>query len=289
MKDITPRAVSQWKAAMSAEGVGRETVRKSMILLQAMLTVAIEWGEASENAVSLVRKPHQGRQRAIEVVKPKDVERIRMAMSADGDLLAKTITVVLAYSGLRPAEALGLELRHVREDTLLIEQAVSHGKLKLQKTGRVYRTVDLLDALRADLDAWVEARGITDARALLFPRPDGKPWRKDDWDNWRRRRFHRATRTVGLETPRPYDLRHSFASLLIREQRASIVDIADQMGHSPTETLKDYAHVMREYRRKKPVKAAKLIAKARRAVLEERSGGESVATFTQGEGDHVVG
>ena len=50
MKDITPRAVSQGKAAISAKGVGRETVRKSMILLQAMLTVVIEWGEASENA-----------------------------------------------------------------------------------------------------------------------------------------------------------------------------------------------------------------------------------------------
>jgi len=32
-----------------------------------MLTIAIELGEASENPVNLVRKPEQGRQRAIEV------------------------------------------------------------------------------------------------------------------------------------------------------------------------------------------------------------------------------
>ena len=32
---------------------------------------------------------------------------------------------------------------------------------------------------------------------------------------------------AGLGRPRPYDLRHSFASLLIREQRASIVERAD--------------------------------------------------------------
>jgi integrase len=265
MRDITPRAVSQWKASMNAEGVGRETIRKSMILVQAMLTVAIEWGEASHNPVSLVRKPRQGRQHAIEVIKPKEVERVRAHMAAQGDLLSKTLTVVLAYSGLRPAEALGLELRHVRQQTLLIEQAVANGKLKLQKTGRVYRTVDLLCDLRVDLDEWIDAHAIGDARALLFARDDGSPWRKDDWNNWRNRRFHTATQAVGLGKPRPYDLRHSFASLLIREQRASIVDIADQMGHSPTETLKDYAHVIREYRRKRPVKAAKLIAKARRA------------------------
>jgi integrase len=269
MREITPRAVSQWKASMSAEGIGRETIRKSMMLLQAVLTVAIEWGEATDNAVSLVRKPRQGRQRAIEVIKPKDVERMRLLTTTKGDLLSKTLIVVLAYSGLRPAEALGLELRHIREDTLLVEQAVSRGKLKLQKTGRVYRTVDLLDALRDDLDEWVARQSITESHALLFPREDGEPWRKDDYDNWRNRRFRKYARDISFGTSRPYDLRHSFASLLIREQRASIVDIADQMGHSPTETLKDYAHVMRDYRRKKPVRAGKLIAKARRAAQEE--------------------
>ena len=38
----------------------------AMVLLQAMFTLAIEWGEAQANPVSVVRKPRQGRQRAIE-------------------------------------------------------------------------------------------------------------------------------------------------------------------------------------------------------------------------------
>jgi hypothetical protein len=33
----------------------------------------------------------------------------------------------------------------------LVEQAVSYGTLKLQKTGRIYRTVDLLPELREDI------------------------------------------------------------------------------------------------------------------------------------------
>lgn len=269
LRDITPRAVSQWRATMSAEGVGRESIRKAMILLQAMLSIAIEWGEASENPVRLVRKPKQGRQRAIEVMGPGTVERLRATMQAAGDPLSATLTVLLAYSGMRPAEALALERRHVREATILVEQAVSRGKLKQQKTGRVYRTLDLLTPLSDDLDTWLALRGIEDRDAPLFPRADGGWWMKDDWDNWRGRRYHHYTRSAGLGTPRPYDLRHSFVSLLICEQRSSVVDIADQLGHSPNESLKTYSHVMREHRRQKPVPADELIARARRAAQQE--------------------
>ncbi|MTD46272.1 tyrosine-type recombinase/integrase [Conexibacter sp. W3-3-2] len=262
-RDITPRAVSQWRVELADKGVGEESIRKCMVLLQAVFSVAVEWGEATQNPVSVVRKPRQGRRRAITVTEPSRVERLRATMLEADDLLCATLTVTLAYSGVRPAEALALERRHIRDETLLVEQAVSCGKLKLQKTGRVYRTVDLLRPLAVDLAIWMEDKGIVRDDALLFPRPDGGWWTKDDWDNWRKRHFHRHTKTLGLGTPRPYDLRHSFASLLIREQRASIVDIADQLGHAPTETLNTYSHVVREHRRKTPIDAADAILAAR--------------------------
>jgi integrase len=44
---------------------------------------------------------------------------------------------------------------------------------------------------------------------------------------------------------RPYDLRHSFASLLLAQGR-SVIDVADQLGHAPTLTLDTYGQVMRE-------------------------------------------
>ena len=52
------------------------------------------------------------------------------------------------------------------------------------------------------------------------------PWRDHDWKNWRRRIFEPAAKAAGLERVRPYDLRHSFASLLIHEGRLSIVWIS---------------------------------------------------------------
>lgn len=246
LRRIKPRMVAQWRAQLLAEGVGTEAVRKAMNLLQAMFTVAVEWGEADANPVTAVRKPKQGRKRVVEPLAPEAVEAIRAVMLAAGDVRSATMVSVMAYAGLRPGETLALEPRHIRERTLLVDQAVAHGRLKVQKTGRDYRTVDLFDVLREDLAVWQSVR--VHPGPLLFGRSDEAPWTLDDWNNWRGRCFHRASRAAGLGQPRPYDLRHSFASLLISEQRVSIVDLADQLGHAPTMTLDTYSHVMREHR-----------------------------------------
>jgi integrase len=60
-----------------------------------------------------------------------------------------------------------------------------------------------------------------------------------------------------------YDLRHAFASLLIREQRTSIVELAEQLGQAPTMTLNTYTHVFREHRRSEPVDVTDWIRRAR--------------------------
>ena len=265
---IKPRMVSQWRAELVAAKTGPEAIRRAMTLLQAMYSVAIEWGEASANPVAVVRKPRQGRRRAVHPLTPEDVERLRVELGRDGDLRSTTLVSVLAYAGLRPGEALGLELRHIRERTILVEQAVSNGELKVQKTGRIYRTVDLVGPLAADVAAWCAHASINDADALLFPRSDGTPWRTDDWNNWRNRRFFPCAKAAGLGRPRPYDLRHSFASLLIREQRTSIVELADQLGHAPTMTLNTYAHVFAEHRRETPVDIGDWIERARAEAAE---------------------
>jgi integrase len=264
LHEITPREISMWRVEMQKAGKGPEAIRMSMMLVQAMFTLALEWGEASSNPVALVRKPRQGRQRAIDVMDPKLVERIRCWMLAQGDFFSATLVSVLAYSGMRPGEALALERRHIRNDTILVEQAVARGRIKLQKTGRIYRTVDLLPPLREDLARWIASSGRGAPTDRLFPRDDGEWFRVDDWNNWRNRKFYDAFDDLEISRRRPYDLRHSFVSLMIREGELSIVELADQLGHAATETLKTYAHVFSEYRRQPRVPAVELIEQARR-------------------------
>jgi hypothetical protein len=50
---------------------------------------------------------------------------------------------------------------------------------------------------------------------LVVPREDDGIWRDHDFRNWRKRYWRPACEAAGLSGLRPYDLRHSFASLML--------------------------------------------------------------------------
>jgi len=154
------------------------------------------------------------------------------------------LVCLLAYAGLRPSEALALRWRDIGLWSLRVERALSDGVEKSTKTGKI-RTVRLLGPLVDDLEAWHERVGKPKPDAFLFEKTDGSAWTDFDWRNWRRRIFKRAAEGIGLHGARPYDLRHSFASLLIHSGQ-SVVEVARQMGNSPEVTLSTYAHVYDE-------------------------------------------
>ena len=81
---------------------------------------------------------------------------------------------------------------------------------------------------------------------------------------WRVDRWAPACRAAGLNpVPRPYDLRHSFASLLLAEGRQPLY-VARQLGHSLAVLLSTYAHLIDEYaERSERIDAEAEIAKAR--------------------------
>jgi integrase len=71
-----------------------------------------------------------------------------------------------------------------------------------------------------------------------------------------------VTAALGIQGSRPYDLRHSFASLLIQEG-VQIIEVARQLGHSPTMTLEVYAHVFDEFDPAERMSAEEAIRTAR--------------------------
>ncbi|MGZ4217669.1 MAG: tyrosine-type recombinase/integrase [Solirubrobacteraceae bacterium] len=181
-----------------------------------------------------------------------------------------TLISVLAYSGLRPQEALALRWADVRERTLLIERAISAGRVAATKTHKA-RTVRLLEPLAADLREFRMAAGRPAADQLIFPGHDGSHWTKTTWDNWRERTFARLLASVGLAGAVPYDLRHSFASLLLHEGR-SVHYVARQLGHSARLTLDTYGHVMDELDHAPRLAAVDAIMQARSDPPPERPG-----------------
>jgi integrase len=84
--------------------------------------------------------------------------------------------------------------------------------------------------------------GRPDGGELLFPAPDGQAWTETRWRNWRARVYRPACQKLGIASTRPYDLRHSAASLWLHEGH-SVVEVASWLGHSPSMRLDTYAHV----------------------------------------------
>ena len=261
LRELTPEVVQRFRIELELTGVGRVSAAKAITLLGGLLERACEWGRLGSNAVRTVRKPPAGRARAVVPLSPAAIERMRQYLLERDRIRDATIVSLLAYAGLRPGEALALSWRAVRDRTLLVEEAVALGELSETKTHRS-RSVRLLAPLAQDLAEWRLFCRRPPARELLFPARDGGPWSKPLWQNWRRRIYVPTARACGVATTRPYDLRHSFVSLLIREGH-SIVDVAAQAGHSPTVALRTYAHVFEDLEPGERISAESAIRAAR--------------------------
>jgi integrase len=141
---------------------------------------------------------------------------------------------VLAKAGLRPGEAFALQLGDVdlQAQTLQVERAVNLGRIKPTKTYDC-RTVDLTPELIRELHRHVlrlkeEAlrRGWGEP-VWLFPNDANHPY-----DKWKAGdAFRRTLKRAGLPHFRPYDLRHTYASLLLAAG-APITYVSAQLGHA---------------------------------------------------------
>jgi integrase len=265
LRELTPDLINRFRLEREAEGVGPAPVRKSLVLLQGVLQRACEWGRIPANPAAVVRKPLPARARAVVLLSPERVELVRAALVGAGRVRDATLVSVLAYAGLRPGEALALSWPNVRGRTLLVDGAVSLGAIEDTKTRRG-RTVTLLGPLAQDL-AERRLHAGRPADGLVFPGHDGEPWTPTAYRTWRRRIYTPAAQAAGIERPRPYDLRHSFVSLLIAEGH-NVVEVARQAGHSPKMALDTYAHVYEEFDPTQRIDAAERIRSAREKLRE---------------------
>lgn len=231
LSEIDAESIATFQGDLIRSEVGPHAVRKAMTLLGGMLQRAAEAGRIPSNPARVVRKARLPRAAEVRPLPPSEVEAIR-AVLRERDA---AIVSVLAYAGLRPGELRELRWRHVGERTLLIDSEKSGAR----------RNVRLLSPLRSDLDRWRSAEGDLVADAPVFPAAVGTTWSANAFEKWRRRVFVPAVRNAGVEPARPYDLRHSFASLLLHEGR-SVIYVARQLGHGAELTMRTYGHVIEE-------------------------------------------
>jgi integrase len=125
--------------------------------------------------------------------------------------------------------------------------------------------VRLLEPLAQDLRQWRLVCGRPADDVPVIPRPsDGAVMSDKTFNVWRSDVFGPPLTKAGLPHARPYDLRHSFASLLLHEGRSPIY-VARQLGNSAVLVLRTYGHVIDELDDQSQVSADDAIRAARAA------------------------
>jgi integrase len=231
-------------------GVGDPTVRRALVILQGVFTHAIDIGIPLErNPIRDVRKPGVTRQLTINAPGPWQIEAVRREL----DPMSAALVSLIAYEGLRPSEALGLEERHLQSATLIVEQraiggAIVAGLKTSHGNERHSRSPKLYQAVRGDIEAHLaELTAGRSRRRLLFPGAAGGPWSTGEYRRWRETVFAPAVQRAGVDVGRVYDLRHGCASLLLHAGWP-LERISKHMGHTISTLSTYYAHVIDDLR-----------------------------------------
>jgi integrase len=256
LREIDAERVAVFQGKLVRAGVGPHAIRKAMMLLGAILQRAAEGRRIAYNPQRVVRRAPLPMADEVRPLAPITIERMRAAAASEREA---AIVSVLGYAGLRPGELRILRWSDVRGRTLLVTA---------EKTRR-RRTVRLLEPLADDLRAWRRQFGNPADGSLVFPGDRGGVWTANAFEKWRRRRFGSLLAAAGLVRGRPYDLRHSFASLLLHEGR-DVIYVARQLGHGAELTLRTYGHVIEELEDSPQLPAEEAIRQAREALRLRR-------------------
>ena len=234
-------AIRRWVAEMHANGLSASRIKQSYRLLSQILASAVDCGLLEHDPSRGVKMPRDVR-REISCLTAEDVEHLASAVLPR----YRPLIHVLAYGGLRWGEATALRRFRCDLDVgrLIVAESLAdvNGRavFGMTKTYRVRKTripEFLVEELRAHLKS-VDAA----PDALLFTAPRGGPLRIA---NYRQRVWWPALDRAGLSRAvRIHDLRHTCASLLIR-QGAHPKAIQHHLGHSSINiTMDRYGHLL---------------------------------------------
>ncbi|ROP65658.1 site-specific integrase [Curtobacterium sp. ZW137] len=184
----------------------------------------------------------------------------------------RSLVDVMAYAGLRIGEAAGLQVGdvgflsgrsiHVQRQ---VQNRVGHLDVLPPKHGSE-RVVPVPDELLLRLSRHVETIGVHGDDGWFFGRPPSP--------TALRHYFVNACRAAGVTGVTPHDLRHHYASGLIRAGLDAVA-VAKAMGHSsPSITLEVYAHLWPDAADRTRAAAASLMTSSEDSADQLRTAGE---------------
>ncbi|MDK8465666.1 DUF3596 domain-containing protein [Marinobacter sp. SS13-12] len=140
--------------------------------------------------------------------------------------------IVRFFTGMRTGEIDGLQWDHVdfKRRQILVRQALVQGRLEYTKNDGSFRTIEMSQLV---VDALNDQKKATGKMNFVFCTRTGSPL---NHNNITKRVWYPLLRHLGLRKRRPYQTRHTAATLWLAAGE-NPEWIARQMGHTTTEML----------------------------------------------------
>lgn len=252
LDQLNPADLQRLYRAMSDRGLSPRTIRYTHAVLRAALGQAVKWGQLARNPADVVELPRIQRK---EMSALSPAQAAKLLEVAQGNRWY-ALWLLLITTGLRPGEALGLkwtdidwEGRRLRVQRVLVRQDGKGWRFDEPKTDRSRRTVTMPATLVAAMQRHRSRQSEERLKAgpayadldLVFATKDGNPL---DYRVVVRRHFKPLLAAAKLPNIRPYDLRHTCATLLLAAGEHPKV-VSERLGHSSTVMTMDvYSHVL---------------------------------------------
>ena len=224
MNQITPWSIDKWQKSQLDKGIQPTTINRALSALIATLNKAVERKVISENPLAGRKAIKTDKKGVIRWLTEDEEKRLYKAISKRTGHLPVIITLLL-NTGARPGEIFTLRWENVdlENKSITLEAAFT-------KTGQT-RYIPLNDTAFNALSNW-ESDG-----EWVFPGMYADTHIVSIQKGWRL-----TKQEAKITNLRLYDLRHSFASKLVRNG-VSIYEVAELLGHSAVEMTKIYAHL----------------------------------------------
>jgi len=171
-------------------------------------------------------------------------------------------------TGMRRSELLGLRWKDIDDCNIYISQVVHHltgGRIIVEepKTEKSKRRIDIDPSTALELvqyRQWKESLGVTcKGDDLVFADLDGTPFKPTTIE----KTFNRTLHDLGIQGVRFHDLRHTHASLMLK-QNVNPKIIQERLGHSSIMITMDvYGHIMPSMQKEAVLNFADLLKHAR--------------------------
>jgi len=243
INQISFDAVEQFKADHLKKGITPPTLCKYLRTLGAVLRYAVKMRYIDFNPASEVEKPKRDSSHEDKEVVVLNPEKIQALFDNARDLKDKVMFMTAVLTGMRQGEILGLKWSDIDwiNRQIRVRRTYNHGRFYEPKSKASKRKIDLAPQLVKAIREWRLASHFKAEDDLVFPNPEGNP---QNHTRMLRKSFHPTLVKAELRRMRFHDLRHTYASMLIK-QGENIKYIQAQLGHSSIHmTIDVYGHLM---------------------------------------------